>query len=227
MKAAAGRGLKLIKRADGESGLPKIGGLAAVYYSDSDKEGTQYHLWDNVFERIGPDAFKNAVGRDDVRALRDHDPRLLLGRSVSGTLRLDLRTEGLGYEIETPDTSAGRDAIESLNRGDLDGSSFSFLPEPDGVVWSEEIVNVAGVDVSLYIRTITAVVLYDVGPVTFPAYTGTSSAVRSAAGRADFRNESAERGRIQDELSKVISARDAQESAARYRRLRMAELAGM
>lgn len=221
-------GVKLEKRADAAAdSLPDIVGLAAVYFDPNDAARTQYNLWENVFERIHPGAFDKAIGRDDVRALQNHDPRLLLGRSVSGTLTLELTPAGLAYRIKPPNTTAGRDTVESLSRGDIDGSSFAFAIERGGVDWTEETVSLNGVDITLQIRNIRAVELYDVGPVTYPAYTGTSSGTRSPGvflidGRSDGSGELAT---IKSELNDFLQRTKFGPAAeARRRRLRLAEV---
>lgn len=222
-------GVRTEKRTDAAAdALPDIVGLAAVYYDATDAARTQYNLWDNVFERIHPGAFDKAVGRDDVRALQNHDPRLLLGRSVSGTLQLELANEGLAYRIATPNTTSGRDTIESLNRGDIDGSSFAFGIDSGGVDWTEETVEVNGAKITLYIRNLRSLVLYDVGPVTYPAYTGTTSVagqrspgvflIDSRAGGSDIEGIQAEHA---DFLQRTKYTPEAE---ARSRRLRLAQL---
>lgn len=171
------RGIKLEKRAGEGSGLPQIRGTAAVYYSEANKAGTQYRLYADVFERIRPGAFDKAVGRDDVRALQNHDARLILGRSVAKTLTLSLEPHGLDYLIDTPDTQAGRDTVVAIERGDITGSSFAFRVEVGGENWSEE---KTAEGVPYYVRDVNAVELFDVGPVTYPAYTATAAGTRSA-----------------------------------------------
>jgi uncharacterized protein len=221
-------GVKLDKRADAAAdSLPDIVGLAAVYFDPKDAARTQYNLWENVFERIHPGAFDKAVGRDDVRALQNHDPRLLLGRSVSGTLSLELTPAGLAYRIAPPNTTAGRDTVESLRRGDIDGSSFAFAIERGGADWSEETVEVAGASVTLVIRNIRSVALYDVGPVTYPAYTGTSSGTRSpGVFLIDSRSDgSGELAAIKAEHAEFLQRTKFGPAAeARARRIRIAEL---
>lgn len=177
------RGIQCIERRaeDGTAaGLPKIVGTAAVYFDPNNRAGTQYALWRNAVERILPGAFDEAVKRDDVRALQNHDPRMLLGRSSAGTLKLMLGSHGLDYEIDTPDTSAGRDTIVSLRRGDLTGSSFLFRPIDGGVEWTDEEVTLPdGTRFRLEVRNIKGVELFDVGPVTYPCYSATAAGARS------------------------------------------------
>ena len=186
------RGLRTVprKRSDGDGEqLPEIHGTAAVYYDQNNRAATQYELWPGHVERIREGAFHDAVKEDDVRALQNHDSRLLLGRSAADTLNLTLRNHGLDYEIDTPDTLAGRDTITSLQRGDLTGSSFQFNLREGGSNWEEEETDDG---ITIYVRNITKVRLFDVGPVTFPAYTGTSSGVgRSSLCLSDCRSAEA------------------------------------
>jgi uncharacterized protein len=155
----------LVKRADGKE---VIAGHAAVYYDGTPK--TEFKLWENFVERVMPGAFDRALAeKDDVRALFNHDPSALLGRASAGTLALKSDAKGLAYEIEPADTQVAKDVREHLRRGDLTGSSFAF------VVTDQEFRTVNGVD----IREIRGVQLFDVGPVTYPAYEGTDAGVRS------------------------------------------------
>jgi len=147
----------------------RASGYGAVFSSNSEDLG-------GFIERIAPGAFDNALN-DDVRALFNHDPSLILGRTVSGTLSLSVDERGLKYDIDMPDTTYANDLRESLKRGDVDQSSFGFTVKNDS--WDE-------VDGQL-VRTILEVnQLFDVSPVTYPAYPDTAAAVRSM----DKRNES-------------------------------------
>ena len=122
---------------------------------------------------------------DDVRALFNHDPNHLLGRTTSGTLKLSVDQVGLQYKIVPPDTQAGRDTVESIKRGDLTGSSFSFSIMEDK--WEKKTDGKLQID----IRTLLNVQMFDVGPVTFPAYTSTSTGVRQLRCIGDNREQEA------------------------------------
>ncbi len=154
----------------GDDGKAKtISGYAAVFATDKDA-GTRYKLWDDMEERIQPGAFDRALKeKHDVRALFNHEPNNLLGRSTSGTLRLSTDSVGLKYEIDLPDTQQARDVATLIDRGDLDGSSFGFIARR--VEWEDR-------DGMSY-RKILDVDLVDVGPVTYPAYTSTTAQMRS------------------------------------------------
>lgn len=162
-------------RSEGE-GKSVCHGYAAVFYSPSDP-GSQYQLWEGVYERIMPGAFDRMLReQQDVRALFNHSPDSLLGRVSAGTLRLSIDSIGLRYEIDLPDNTAGRDTKESLARGDLKESSFSFNCYRNGKVsWVDQTID--GVELS--IRQIEDCDVMDVGPVTFAAYDSTTSGIRS------------------------------------------------
>lgn len=161
-------------RADGK---PMIVGYGAVFHRATDP-GTQYELWTDTIERVSPKAFDAAMQRkDDTRALFNHDPNHILGRTSSGTMRLTVDGSGLRYEIDPPDTEGGRSVVEAIRRGDVSGSSFSFQVDKES--WESRD--------GKQVRTIESVTLYDVGPVTFPAYESASASVRSEGDISDAR----------------------------------------
>ena len=136
-----------------EDGSTTITGHAAVFNQLSSDLG-------GFREVIAPNAFENVLN-DDVRALVNHDANLLLARTTSGTLNLKQTDEGLQYSFDVPDTSYGKDLIISMERGDITQSSFAFTIEEDS--WESTADG--------EIRTINKVKkLYDVSPVTYPAY---------------------------------------------------------
>lgn len=163
---------------------PVIEGYGAVFYDPEDAKGTQYHLWGNVYERIAPAAFAKAIqGQDDVRSLFNHDSNIVLGRVSAGTLKLSIDNRGLWYEASPPDTQTIRDQVMSpIERGDVSGSSIMFIPRRGGVVWREEEKD----GIELEIRELIDVELWEVGPVTFPAFSSTTSGVRGAGNMIDF-----------------------------------------
>jgi len=133
-------------------------------------------------EKIDKKAFDRCLQRCDVRGLKNHDPGQLLGRTKSGTMRLSVDDTGLLYDIDLPDTQIGRDLATEIDRGDIDGSSFSFTLEPgDGDEWDD-----ATDPPTRTLRNIRD--LFDVGPVAYPAYLDTSSSVRAFAAHVESRN---------------------------------------
>jgi hypothetical protein len=164
-------------RMDGEadSAKPKVRGYAAVFGKESENLGSSEYQFREIIE---PGAFSDVLA-DDVRALLNHDPNFILARSKAGegTLRIGEDETGLWYEFEAPDTQAGRDLMESLRRGDIDQSSFSFTVQKNGQEWEEKR---EGDGPTFIKRTITKIArLFDVSPVTYPAYPDATVALRS------------------------------------------------
>jgi HK97 family phage prohead protease len=147
-----------------KDGKRTIEGHAAVFNKNSAP------MWGFV-EQVAKGAFTRSIKEDDVRALFNHDPNLILGRNTAGTLRLAEDDEGLAVEIDPPDTQVARDLLVSLERGDISQMSFGFYTRKDEWTYDE-----AG---GLATRTLLDCQLFDVSPVTFPAYPDTDVAVRS------------------------------------------------
>lgn len=169
--------LQLAKRAEGEGRT--LEGYGAVFYDGTPE--TEYPLWSDVVERIMPGAFQRTLSENiDVRGLFNHDPSLILGRVSAGTCRLSIDGKGLRYEIDLPDTQLARDLGLSIERRDVTGSSFSFIPERVMWVHGED-----GVDV----REIHSAIVFDVGPVTWPAYEATTASIRGQGDLSELRRE--------------------------------------
>ena len=146
-----------------KDGNKKIIGYAAVF-------GEEAELWGGMFETIAPGAFTDAIKDDDVRALFNHNPSLILGRTKAGTLTLAEDEKGLTYSIIPPNTTVANDLLVSIKRKDVSQSSFGFEILKRTVEIDEEKDEMH--------RTIEKVKLYDVSPVTYPAYPQTEVNVR-------------------------------------------------
>lgn len=160
----------------------KLGGYASVFDQTTDL---------GIFgqERIARTAFKRALDdpRTDVRALWNHDSNFPLGRQSAGTLRLSVDSSGLEYEVSLPNTSYANDIRELVERGDVTGASFGFIP--DEWHWEGEGEARARVHTSVG-------ALIDVSPVTFPAYDGASTGLRSVVNGATRRRSQLIRARF-------------------------------
>lgn len=172
-------------REDGEGLL--VEGYAAVFGQDADIGGM-------FIERIERGAFTDAIGRDDVVFLINHDG-LPLARTRSGTLTLTQDDHGLKMSTRLdPDDPDAKSIIPKMKRGDLDKMSFAFVPEEQE--WDE-----TG---DMPVRTITRAALHDVSIVTTPAYDGTEIGLRSLeAFRASKPNHAATRLRMKARLSGI------------------------
>ncbi|MGX5913944.1 HK97 family phage prohead protease [Aliidiomarina sp. Khilg15.8] len=153
-----------------------IVGQASVYNSLSENLG-------GFREVFKPGAFADVLTQD-VRGLFNHDKNYILGRTSSGTLRLTDSESALGYEIDAPDTQLIRDLVMApIKRGDINQSSFAFKVAPGGDDWTED------ADGTI-VRTIHKISkLFDVSPVTFPAYPSSAVSARCADSCMDALNE--------------------------------------
>jgi len=134
-----------------------------------------YNVWSNSMvgfeERITEGAFDRAIKEhQDVRALWNHDPNFVLGRTKSGTLKLSSDSHGLKVDINPPATQWAKDLVESVRRGDVDQMSFGFIVRKDK--WYED------KETGSAKRELIDVDLFDVSPVTYPAYPETSLSAR-------------------------------------------------
>jgi Escherichia/Staphylococcus phage prohead protease len=170
----------------------KVEGYAAVFGEETDIGG----MFREVIQR---GAFVDAIGRDDVVFLINHDG-LPLARTRSGTLKLTEDAHGLKIETTLdPDDPDVKSISGKMKRGDLDKMSFAFYP--DLQEWDEE--------GETPLRTIKKASLHDVSIVTSPAYDGTEIALRSLeASRAD-------RGPARY-LKKEILLRQLEQAAQKY-----------
>ena len=157
-----------------EGGEQYIEGYFAVF-------GSNYELWPGATESIAPGAFANTLG-NDVRALIDHETRLVLGRNKAGTLELREDAHGLWGKIRiNPNDTDALNLYNRVQRGDVGQCSFGFrivretteIHEDGSVHW-----------------TIEEVELYEVSVVTFPAYEDTAVKAR----KRDFAEIESRRG---------------------------------
>lgn len=150
----------------------KLEGYAALFNVETTIGGS-------FSERIAPGAFQQSLTGDllnqpDILALIDHDVTKVLGRTRSRTLRLSEDSKGLGFEVDVPDTTLGRDLLEMVTRGDVGGMSFGFISRDDD--WRGTKRELRNVD----LREISVV-------SSWPAYEGTIVNARSWSGRPPSR----------------------------------------
>jgi HK97 family phage prohead protease len=147
------------------SGAPaQMCGYAAVFNMPAD---LGYFI-----ETVKPGAFTRSIAQDDIRALFNHDPNLVLGRNKAQptpTLALREDPQGLYMMITPAARSYELDLMQSMRRGDVSQASISFIVKSRTLREDGD---------ELY-RDINEVQLFDVSPVTFPAYTQTTAGMRS------------------------------------------------
>lgn len=167
---------ELSTRAEPDDGEKIIEGYFAVFNSETE-------LWRGAYEEISPDAFSETLS-NDIRALINHDTNLVLARTKSGTLKLNVDSRGLWGEIRIneKDTQA-LDLYWRLKRGDVDQCSFGFNVLEEETDYRED---------GTVKWTLKKIDLHEVSVVTFPAYSDTGVTAR----KKDFEKD-AKRSRDQ------------------------------
>jgi len=158
-----------------DGGGNTLHGYGAVFYDGTPE--TEYDYGGIFKERIMRTAFDTITEKTDIRSFFNHNEDIVLGRTASGTMRVTVDDVGLAYEVSLPDTQAARDLAESVRRGDIDGASFMFQVMDGGESRSQ-----VG---EVYVRELHSVKVFEIGPVTFPAYDKTTAGVRSQCLDAD------------------------------------------
>ena len=185
-------------RAVGEGMPTEVGGIAAVVNSVTDL---------GYFEEvIMTGAFDNALSKDyDIRCLFNHEADLILGRTKADTCKVFVNGDGnLEYTwIPDYENPTHMSVVRSIMRGDITQSSFAFTIKEQS--WSES--KKYG---TMGMRKITMIEdLYDVSPVTCPAYEDTEADARSIAAIRDqeLEIEAAKRSNASADILKLALAR--------------------
>lgn len=221
-----------VERREGADAGTYLVGFASVF----DQWTTLYEDEDLVMrEVVRRGAFAAAIAeRQDVRALFNHDKNFVLGRTTSGTLSLRELDRGLLSETRLTDSPTIRDLVTTpIQRGDITGMSFGFSPRNKGTGQNTNesgdgkvVIRRGGERITMtergtqlvWERELLSVDLYDVSPVTYPAYQGTSVGLRAA----DVHEFKAEVRRHLDAMKRVESASPGW-SAIAAMRVRLAE----
>lgn len=143
----------------------KLSGYFAVF-------GPEYKMGSRVSEKIDPKAFDNTLNEQpDVRCLWNHNDDIVLGRTGNGTLSLRVDDHGLFGEITiNQEDSDAMNALARIKRGDVSQCSFGFE------VLEEEMIKREPDDILFVLKKIR---LWEVSPVTFPAYKETAISARN------------------------------------------------
>lgn len=193
--------VKQIELRAADAAPTQIVGYAAVFNQLSEDLGF-------FREKIAPGAFAGSIASEDVFALWQHQSDKPLARKANRTLGLREDTIGLNAEITPPDTSWGRDAIVSVQSGLVSHFSFGFRTIRDEWDYSNR---------DMPIRTLLEVQLFEVSPVTFPAYPQTSAEARAKVADIQKRN-----GEGVDASNRAQA--QAQARASRLAQVRIAEI---
>ena len=169
---------------------PVIAGYFAVFNNPTE-------LWHGCIEQIAPGAFSSSLG-GDVRALIDHDTRLVIGRTVAGTLTLREDATGLYGEIKINEhDSDAMNLYARVQRGDVSQCSFGF-----DIIAEDYVVSQDGQTCTWTVRDL---VLYEVSVVTVPAYEATSVEARADGSAPSIKTSRMERRKndLKERIKKI------------------------
>ena len=193
--------VKQIELRAADSAPTQIVGYAAVFNQLSEDLGF-------FREKIAPGAFAGSIATEDVFALWQHQTDKPLARKANRTLGLREDTIGLAAEITPPNTTWGKDALAAVESGLVSHFSFGFQTIRDEWDYSNR---------DMPIRTLLEVKLFEVSPVTFPAYPQTSAEARAKVAEIRSRNgENVDAG--------TRAQAQAQARASRLAQVRVAEI---
>lgn len=151
-----------VRKAENGEESRTIQGYAAKFNSQSE---VLVDWWGDEFvEEIAEGAFDDSLRDNVIKALWNHNSDLVLGSTKSSTLRLNSDSTGLHFDLDLPESTWGKDAFESVRRGDVDGVSFGFRVKEDR--WGKTEVNGR----EMLKRTLIKVDLFEISPTPFPAY---------------------------------------------------------
>lgn len=144
-----------------------VSGIGIVYNSSTE-------LYPGVYESIEPGAFSESLSKNNtVKSFINHNPTKILATTRSNPPLEILDGENfLEFSAPIVPTTYGNDLIINLKRGNINGASFSFTISENGDHYKKRS------DGSLH-RIITKAEIYEVGPVTNPAYTQTEVGLRN------------------------------------------------
>lgn len=153
---------------------PRIEGLGSPYDSPTRISGF-FSEWD---EQVASGAWTDTIASDDIRSMFNHDPNFVLGRTSAGTLTLNDTDEGLRYSVDiNPDDPNAMSVHAKVARGDVTGSSVWFVVSEEKWTFPDD-----NNDLEVPMRTILKANLFEVGPVTFPAFPQTTAGARALDG---------------------------------------------
>lgn len=152
-----------VRATTSDSGESRIKGKGIVFNERSQKLG-----W--FVEIIDPNAL-NGADIDDMLCFFNHNADYTLASLRNKTVELTIDDKAASYDILAPETQTIKDlVIAPIARGDVRGSSFMFDIAKNGDSWDE----IDGV----YVRYVWKISkLYEMGPVSMPAYLQTTTDV--------------------------------------------------
>lgn len=149
---------------ESESERPRISGYGSVFGERSNRIGFFYEYFDA--------RSMDSTDMDEAVSLFNHNSLYVLGSKRGNTLTITLNERGAIYNVEFPETQLIREAVAvPISRGDVRGSSLIFEADKKDIHWERSSDGI----ITRYVKKVSKV--WEMGPVTFPAYPQTSTEV--------------------------------------------------
>jgi HK97 family phage prohead protease len=144
-----------------------VQGVGIVY----DKE---VEIWPGFREKIRAGAFEKTLSAGvEIKSFFNHDASQVLATTKSTPpLELEETPTGLRFKAPIPPTTYGNDLRVNLERKNVRGASFSFSVDEKGEILTRD-------EKGVLHREIVKATIYEIGPVTNPAYRQTAVGLRS------------------------------------------------
>ena len=137
------------------------------------------------------------IDSSNIVFLYNHDYNQVIARANKGkgTLNIDLRDDGVYFDLEVPNTTMGNDLLENIRLGNITQCSFGFnYANEEGAYKDEKIGDV-------WYRNVYKIgELYDLSAVTYPAYDDTYVNARMQE-RSKMEDKLKETEEIQEKVS--------------------------
>ena len=181
-----------LRSADEDQGEMILKGHASVFNQKT-------RLYGKTFEQIERGAFSEVLS-DDCYALFNHDPNLVLASVKSKTLDLVEDEMGLLATIKVANTSFGRDVFNLIKSGVIRKMSFGFQVRQQDI---QQHFFEDSKETLVIIKKVSR--LYDVSPVTYPAYEGTdiSAEMRAFIDKDPFAYLELKKNKLAIDLEKI------------------------
>lgn len=140
-----------------------LSGVVHVFGTRTTREG--------IAHEFAPTAFDQSLSEQDVFAFYAHDQSKPLASRLAGSLHLAIVDGKLTYSMATGDQSYAHDLRANVAAGLMRSMSFGVRPQKWEMVRGDD---------GVMVRRHTEANLFDVSPVTIPAFAETSAQLHSA-----------------------------------------------
>lgn len=154
-----------IRSSEGEPSV--VSGFGVIY----DRE---IELFPGYMEKIRAGSLRKSINSgSEIKSFFNHDSGYVLATTKSNPPLAIMDTDkGLRFEAPIPPTSYGKDLEINLERKNVKGASFAFTIDKDGDILTRD-------EKGVYHREVISAQLFEVGPVTNPAYPQAKVGLRS------------------------------------------------